>query len=208
MKIVSAEFIKSATKPSEYPKGNFPEVAIAGKSNVGKSSLINTLVNRKNLAKTSSTPGRTQMINFFQVNGQISLVDLPGYGYARVPLQVRKTWKPMVESYLQTRSEIRLVILILDARRGATAEDLALLDWLEYHKIPSLIVFTKADKLSEIERARLKKNLAEIPLLAEKPLSFFSAVTGEGKDDLWKRIREFFQKFQGTQNSPFPQNPQ
>lgn len=192
MKIISAEFIKSATKPSEYPQGNFPEVAIAGKSNVGKSSLINVLVNRKNLAKTSSSPGRTQMINFFRVNGKISLVDLPGYGYAKVSLQVRKTWKPMVESYLQTRKEVRLVILILDARRGASPDDLALLDWLNYHQIPSLIVLTKADKLSQIERARQKKDLAEIPLLSKKPISFFSALTGEGKEELWKRIQEAF----------------
>jgi GTP-binding protein len=190
MKIISAEFISSATRPSEYPPGSFPEVAIAGKSNVGKSSLINTLVNRKNLAKTSSRPGRTQLINFFLVNGEISLADLPGYGYAKVPHQVRKTWKPMVESYLQTRQEIRLVILILDARRGASPDDLALLDWLDYHKIPSLIVLTKADKLSQIERARQKKALAEISLLSGKPLSFFSAVTGEGKEQLWRLIRE------------------
>ena len=190
MKIISAEFIKSATKPSEYPGGNFPEVAIAGKSNVGKSSLINTLVNRKNLAKTSSSPGRTQLINFFLVNGKFSLVDLPGYGYARVSLQVRKTWKPMVESYLQTRKEIRLVILILDARRGSSADDLALLDWLDYHKIPSLIALTKADKLSQIERARQKKVLADVSLLSGKPMSFFSAVTGEGKDELWRLIQE------------------
>jgi len=192
MKIFSAEFIKSATKPSEYPQGNFPEVAIAGKSNVGKSSLINTLVNRKNLAKTSSSPGRTQMINFFRVNDKISLVDLPGYGYAKVPLQVRKTWKPMVESYLQTRKEVRLLILILDARRGASPDDLTLLDWLNYHQIPSLIVLTKADKLSQIERARQKKDLGEIPLLSKKPISFFSALTGEGKEELWKRIQEAF----------------
>ena len=190
MKIISAEFIKSATKPSEYPRGNFPEVAIAGKSNVGKSSLINALVNRKNLAKTSSSPGRTQLINFFLVNGKISLVDLPGYGYARVPLQVRKTWKPMVESYLQTRKEIRLVILILDARRGASPDDLALLDWLDYHEILSLIVLTKADKLSQIERARQKKALADVSLFSGKPLSFFSAVTGEGKEELWRLIQE------------------
>jgi GTP-binding protein len=190
MKIISAEFIKSATKPSEYPRGNFPEVAIAGKSNVGKSSLINALVNRKNLAKTSSSPGRTQLINFFLVNGKISLVDLPGYGYAKVPLQVRKTWKPMVESYLQTRKEIRLVILILDARRGASPDDLALLDWLDYHEILSLIVLTKADKLSQIERARQKKALADVSLLSGKPLSFFSAVTGEGKEELWRLIQE------------------
>lgn len=190
MKIISAEFIKSATKPSEYPRGNFPEVAIAGKSNVGKSSLINALVNRKNLAQTSSSPGRTQLINFFLVNGKISLVDLPGYGYARVPLQVRKTWKPMVESYLQTRKEIRLVILILDARRGASPDDLALLDWLDYHEILSLIVLTKADKLSQIERARQKKALADVSLLSGKTLSFFSAVTGEGKEELWRLIQE------------------
>jgi GTP-binding protein len=190
MKIISAEFIKSATKPSEYPRGSFPEVAIAGRSNVGKSSLINALVNRKNLAKTSSSPGRTQLINFFLVNGKISLVDLPGYGYARVPLRVRKTWKPMVESYLQTRKEIRLVILILDARRGASPDDLALLDWLDYHEILSLIVLTKADKLSQIERARQKKALADVSLLSGKPLSFFSAVTGEGKEELWRLIQE------------------
>jgi len=188
MKIISAEFIKSATKPSEYPPGNFPEVAIAGKSNVGKSSLINALVNRKNLAKTSSSPGRAQVINFFRVNGALSLVDLPGYGYAKVSLEVRKTWKPMVESYLQTRQEIRLVILIVDARRGASPDDLALLDWLDYHKIPSLIVLTKADKLSQIERAGQKKILGQLPLLAGKTLSFFSAVTGEGKEELWKQI--------------------
>ena len=192
MKIISAEFVKSATKPSEYPQGNFPEVAFAGKSNVGKSSLINALVNRKNLAKTSSSPGRTQIINFFLVNGKISLVDLPGYGYSKVSLQVRKNWKPMVESYLQTRKEIRLVVLILDARRGVSPDDLALLDWLDYHKIPSLVVLTKADKLSQIERARQKRALAENSLLAEKSQAFFSAVTGEGREEVWKMIQEAF----------------
>ena len=192
MKIISAEFVKSATKPSEYPQGNFPEVAFAGKSNVGKSSVINALVNRKNLAKTSSSPGRTQIINFFLVNGKISFVDLPGYGYAKVSLQVRKTWKPMVESYLQTRKEIRLVILILDARRGISPDDLALMDWLDYHKIPSLVVLTKADKLSQIERARQKRAMAENSLLAEKSQAFFSAVTGEGREEVWKMIQEAF----------------
>lgn len=189
-RVVSAEFVKSAARPSEYPGGNFPEVAVAGKSNVGKSSLINRLVNRKGLAKTSSSPGRTQVINFFRVNEKISLVDLPGYGYAKVPLEMRKSWKAMVESYLQTRKEIRVVILILDPRRGASAEDLDLLDWLDYHRIPALIVLTKADKLNQLERARARKTTAEIPLLSGRTMLFFSAHTGEGKEDLWKKIQE------------------
>ncbi len=190
MKILSAEFVKGATKPSEYPLGNFPEVAFAGKSNVGKSSLINTLVSRKSLAKTSARPGKTQMINFFRVNDKISFVDLPGYGYAKVSLQVQKRWKPMVESYLQTRPTIRLVVVILDARRGASAEDLSLLDWLEHHRLPFLMVLTKADKLSQIDRASQKRNLTENPLLAERKYLFFSAATGEGKEELWKKIQE------------------
>ncbi len=192
MKITSAEFVKSATKPSEYPPGNLPEIAIAGKSNVGKSSLINTLVNRKNLAKTSSQPGRTQTINFFRVNEKISVVDLPGYGYAKVPIRVREAWKPMVESYLNARERIRLVILILDARRGASEQDLDLLDWLGYHDIPSLIVLTKADKLSAAERSRQKKSLADMHILKGKPFCFFSALTGEGKEELWKEIQRAF----------------
>ena len=188
MKVLSAEFIKSATKPSEYPEGTLPEIAIAGKSNVGKSSLINTLVNRKNLAKISSQPGRTQTLNFFRVNEEISLVDLPGYGFAKAPLEVRKAWKPMVETYLQTREAIRLVILILDSRRGLGPEDSALLDWLDYHGIPTLIVLTKADKLSQFERARQKKTLSANPLLSRKPILFFSALTGEGKSELGEQI--------------------
>jgi GTP-binding protein len=190
MKVHSAEFVKSATKPSEYPPGNLPEVAIAGKSNVGKSSLINTLVNRKNLARTSSQPGRTQTINFFLVNEKLSLVDLPGYGFAKAPLEVRKAWKPMVETYLQTRKAIRLVILILDARRGLSPDDSTLLDWLDYHDLPALIILTKADKLSQFERARQKKGLAAIPLLEGRPLLFFSALTGEGKEQMWSLIQK------------------
>jgi len=190
MKVLSAEFVKSATKPSEYPPGNLPEVAIAGKSNVGKSSLINTLVSRKNLAKTSSQPGRTQTLNFFRVNEKLSLVDLPGYGFAKAPLEARRAWKPMVETYLQTREAIRLVILILDSRRGLSPDDSTLLDWLEYHEIPALIVLTKADKLSQFERARQKKGLAAVPLLEGRPLLFFSALTGEGKDEVWSLIQK------------------
>ena len=201
MKVLSAEFVKSATKPSEYPPGNLPEVAIAGKSNVGKSSLINTLVSRKNLAKTSSQPGRTQTLNFFRVNGDLSLVDLPGYGFAKAPLEVRRAWKPMVETYFQTREAVRLVILILDSRRGMSPEDSTLLDWLDYHEIPALIVLTKADKLSQFERARQRKGLAATPLLEGRSLLFFSALTGEGKDDLWGLIQKAVSVDRGRDNS-------
>ena len=194
MKVLSTEFVKSATQPSEYPPGNLPEIAIAGKSNVGKSSLINTLVNRKNLARTSSSPGRTQLINFFRVNGNLSLVDLPGYGFAKAPLAVRQAWKPMVETYLRTREAIRLVILILDSRRGLSSDDSTLLDWLDDQGIPTLIALTKADKLSQLERARQEKLLAGIRLLEGRPLLFFSAHTGEGKDDLWGLIQKAVSK--------------
>jgi GTP-binding protein len=190
MRIRTAEFIKSATRPSEYPRGNFPEVAFAGKSNVGKSSLINALLNRKNLAKTSSSPGRTQSINFFRVNGKISFVDLPGYGYARVPLALRRAWKPMVESYLQIRKELRLVVVILDARREVSPEDMDLMDWLDHHRIPFLLVLTKADKLSSLDRARKRRSLQENPPFAGTEVLFFSALTGEGKAELWKKIEE------------------
>jgi len=197
LKVLSAEFVKSATKPSDYPPGTLPEIAIAGKSNVGKSSLINALLNRKGLAKTSASPGRTQVINFFRVNDRLSLVDLPGYGFARVPLEVRRAWKPMVETYLQTREAIRLVILILDSRRGLSPEDAALLDWLDYHRVPAAVILTKADKLSQLERARQKKGLAGIPLLEGRPLIFFSAVTGEGKDELWGWIQKAVGEWRG-----------
>ncbi len=142
MIIKSTEFIKSAAKPAHYPPADFPEIAFAGRSNVGKSSLINVLVNRKSLVRTSSTPGRTQLINFFDVNGQFTLVDLPGYGYAKVPLAVKKEWGPMMERYLSSRPSLRGVVLIFDIRRTPVAEDRQMLDWLRAYDIPPLLVMT------------------------------------------------------------------
>ena len=132
MIIKSAEFVTSATKPSQYPKRALPEIAFAGRSNVGKSSLINTLVNRKHLVKTSSTPGRTQLINFFDINGRMGIVDLPGYGYAKVPVSVRKKWGPMIETYLSERETLRGVVVIMDIRRIPRQEELNLLAWLNH----------------------------------------------------------------------------
>src|ERR1700693_2370535 len=122
MHVKSALFITSATKPQQYPEGDLPEIAFAGRSNVGKSSLINVLVNRKNMVRTSSTPGRTQLINFFDVNGRFPLVDVPGYGFAKLPLAVKKEWGPMMETYFASRSNLRGVVLIFDIRRTPVEE--------------------------------------------------------------------------------------
>ncbi|MEQ8152100.1 MAG: ribosome biogenesis GTP-binding protein YihA/YsxC, partial [Smithellaceae bacterium] len=131
MKITSAEFVKSAVWPTQYPPATMPEIAFVGRSNVGKSSLINTLVGRKNLAKTSNTPGRTQLINFFVVNEAVSFVDLPGYGFAKVSRALKRDWGEMIEAYLKNRPNLVMVILILDIRRDPSDDDLSLRDWLE-----------------------------------------------------------------------------
>jgi len=185
MKITSAEFIKSAVWPPQYPQATMPEIAFVGRSNVGKSSLINTLVGRKNLAKTSNTPGRTQLINFFAINEKISFVDLPGYGFAKVPQSVKKDWGNMMETYLRERQSLCLVVLILDIRRDPNEDDLSLRDWLEQYRIPCLYVLTKTDKLSNnqmIARRRAIEKILEVP--AEKKPILFSAVTQKGKNDI------------------------
>jgi GTP-binding protein len=188
MIIKSTEFIKGAVYPDQYPPGSLPEIAFVGRSNVGKSSLINVLVQRKNLVRTSSTPGRTQCINFFEVNGQLMLVDLPGYGFARVPLDVKKQWAPMIEKYLTIRDNLRGVVLILDIRRDPCAEDVRLLNWLREFSIPPILVITKCDKVSKNEKARQTALIARSLGVPKDELSFFSALSREGKDGIWSRI--------------------
>jgi GTP-binding protein len=186
--VKTVEFIKSATKPANYPEGNLPEIAFAGRSNVGKSSLINVLVNRKSLVRTSSTPGRTQLINFFDVNGEFTLVDLPGYGFARVPLAVKKQWGPMMETYLSKRATLRGVVLILDIRRIPVAEDIQMLHWLNAYSVKPIIVVTKCDKLSKNERAKQVAIISQTIGVDKGNLNFFSALSKEGKDEIWARI--------------------
>jgi len=191
MKITSVDFIKSAREPSQYPKSSLPEVAFAGRSNVGKSSLINTLVNRKRFARTSTTPGRTRLINFFMINNRVCFVDLPGYGYARVPLSVKRDWGPMVEKYLKERENLCLVILILDVRRDPSGGDLSLLEWLHFYRIGFLVILTKIDKLSRNQikiRQQCIKKILELPL--DSNIILFSARTGEGKGAIWKEIEK------------------
>lgn len=189
MKIISAEFITSAVSAKQYPPGTHPEFAFVGRSNVGKSSLINSLVNRKNLVKTSSTPGKTQMINFFKVNDKIIFADLPGYGYAKVPVNLKKKWQRMVENYLLNRATLATVIFILDIRRGFTKLDLDLKEWLEGNEIRYILTATKTDKLSQRQRTiQMKKITATLVSKSSPSVLPYSSKTGNGRKELWKLI--------------------
>lgn len=194
MIISSAEFVTSAVKPSQYPPGVLPEIAFAGRSNVGKSSLINTLVNRKRLVKTSTTPGRTQLINFFEVNGRLAFVDLPGYGYAKVPLAIKKSWGPMMETYLSERETLAGVVLILDIRRIPRQEEFDFLAWLTRHGIARILVLTKVDKLSANQQRNQQRAVAAALGVAAEGLILFSARTRKGRDHVWAAVEEIVRR--------------
>ena len=188
MKVLSAQFMKAAERQKDYPTGGLPEVAFAGRSNVGKSSMINTLLGRRNLVRTSKTPGLTRMLNFYLINDRFIFVDLPGYGYARVPLQVKKKWGPMVETYLNTRKELTGVVVIMDARRPPTESDMVLMDYLRSLDRRVIVAATKSDKLSRKLMASnldaIKENLGE-----DVPIVLFSSLDGHGKKELWNEIK-------------------
>ena len=185
MIIRSAKFVCSAVTPGQYPPDDLPEVAFAGRSNVGKSSLINKILNRKKLVRTSKTPGRTQLLNFFEINELWRFVDLPGYGYAKVPVEIKKRWRPMVESYLTTRVNLRGMVWLLDIRREVSKEDLQLWDWLQAKQVEVIIVVTKADKLSKNKRNKQAASIARSLGREAQELIQFSATSGEGKDEIW-----------------------
>lgn len=193
MHIHQTTFIKSAVKPADYPPIDLPEIAFAGRSNVGKSSLINVIVERKALVRTSSTPGRTQLINFFQVTGSpfsLNLVDLPGYGYAKVPLDVKRQWGPMMERYLSGRESLKGVVLILDIRRIPSDEDLQMLAWLRSYQRRPIIVLTKCDKISKNERAKQTAAIAAKLEMDKSLLIHFSALSKDGRDAVWQAIQD------------------
>jgi len=185
---MEAEHIVSAAGPDQFPAESLPEIAFLGRSNVGKSSLLNYLVGKKGLAYTSSNPGCTQLINFYRVETICNFVDLPGYGYARVPLDVKARWKRLIESYLSDRKTLELAVILLDARRGWMEKDLELKDWLEFQKIRYAVVATKVDKLNQKEEYR---GLAAIRQeMGGGELLPFSAVTGRGVREIWQAIRK------------------
>lgn len=183
-------FLKSAFKESQYPPADRPEVAFAGRSNVGKSTLINVLLNRRNLARTGSTPGRTRALNFFAVGEGFYFVDLPGYGYARVSKEERRSWGAMVETYLKRRPNLKTVVVILDIRRDPGEGDLDLLRWLHRYGKEPLLVLTKADKLSRQQSlARANHIRAGVEGVAGTGPILFSSKTREGREEIWKRLR-------------------
>lgn len=189
--------------PAHYPQQRCPEVAFAGRSNVGKSSLINTLLHRKGLAKTSSTPGKTQAINFFLINQRFMLVDLPGYGYAKVPRAMQAGWQGMVESYLQQREMLRAIVHIVDFRHAPTEQDQQLREWLRLQGITIVTVATKTDKIKRSKRAlhiqAIRHGLAMAP---EETLILFSAQNREGRHTLWHCLEELLTPVRRRPSSP------
>jgi len=203
MKIVSVEFIRSCDGPEQFPDDRLPEVAFVGRSNVGKSSLINSLLNRKGLAKVSSTPGKTRTINFFRVTTtdpsarRFYIVDLPGYGYAKVAKSVRSHWRPMIERYLVNREQLRGVLLLVDAR-GTEHHDGTTIQWLQQVGQQPVVVATRLDKLTRgARRSSLGAIQESLNLPSAAALVPYSSVTHEGRDELWRAIRGLLLKDQG-----------
>jgi GTP-binding protein len=186
---LKAEFVVSAGSPASFPADGLPEIAFLGRSNVGKSSLLNALTGQKGLAFTSSTPGRTQTINFYRVEGSFYFVDLPGYGYARAPVAYLAEWKKLIDKYLTERETLSFSCLILDARRGWMDKDLDLKRWLEHYGRPYLVIATKIDKLNQSD---LGQGLRAIRKEGVEPLPF-SALTGRGVREIWQAITKTLQ---------------
>ncbi len=191
MKIANAELEVIATRRSQYPDVNQPEFLLVGRSNVGKSSFINTILERKNIAYTSSKPGKTQTLNFYHVNQEFYLIDVPGYGYAEVSKTIREKFGKMIEEYLKTRKQLKRVFMIIDFRHKPSEDDLLMYNFLKYFNIKVTIVATKADKVGSSKREKHKKQIMdELDLVVGDDLVIFSSVTKEGKEEILKKIED------------------
>lgn len=189
MKLTTAEFLLGAASLEQLPRAGLPEIALAGRSNVGKSSLLNRLTGQKGLARISKTPGKTRELNLYRVNGCLLLVDLPGYGFAKVPDAVKRQWGKLVETYLNTREELHGIVHLVDARHTPSPDDVQMQEWIAHYRVPSLIAVTKADKIPKDRRAQALATIREtLRPDAETPVVFFSAVTGEGAREVWDWI--------------------
>lgn len=192
MKVTNAEIVISAVSQKQYPADQLPDIALAGRSNVGKSSFINKLIQRKNLVRTSSKPGKTQTINFYKINEAFYFVDVPGYGYAKVSKKERKKWGGMMEEYFHTRDELQAVVQITDIRHEPTRDDVQMYEFLKYFELPVIVVATKADKISKGKRAKhLKQTMQILQVESSDAVIPFSAETGEGKDEAWAALKKF-----------------
>ncbi|MFP7333655.1 ribosome biogenesis GTP-binding protein YihA/YsxC [Shouchella clausii] len=189
MKVTKAELAHVAVKAEQYPKNQLPELALAGRSNVGKSSFINKMLNRKGLARTSGQPGKTQTLNFYEINERLYFVDVPGYGYAKVSKTERAAWGKMIETYLSEREELKAVLQLVDIRHRPSEDDQLMYNWMKHYGIPVILVATKADK---IPKGKWQKQLTAIAKTLDKeasdPLLFFSSATGLGKVEAWRTI--------------------
>ena len=185
----------------QFPAESLPEIAFAGKSNVGKSSLINMLLNRKALARTSSVPGKTQTVNWYKIDGQLFFVDLPGYGYAKAGKAEQARWSKAIEQYLHGRKTLRGVVMLVDIRREASENDRMMMDWLAYYGIPAVVVATKADKLTRNQVASALKTIAEGLGVEKSSISAASTMTKAGAEDIWKRILELTGKGESEDGS-------
>ena len=189
MVIKKAEIITSAVNPDQYPNTGWPEVALAGRSNVGKSSLINSLVNRKALARTGNTPGMTRIINFYNINDSLTLVDLPGYGYAKVSRGERESWGQLAETYLNSRENLKMILLLVDIRHEPTPDDVIMLNYIRASGRDYAIIATKADKIGRSEyRKHMDRIKAVLGLDNEHEIIAFSSVKRIGIDEIWSKI--------------------
>jgi GTP-binding protein len=189
LNINNARYELTAVKPDQYPQNNIPEIIFVGRSNVGKSTVINTLLNRKNLARVGSTPGKTREINFYNIDDKAYFVDLPGYGYANVSKSKKSVWGSMIETYLHSRKYLELIMMLVDIRHTPTDNDIIMYEWIQSHNMPNLIIATKADKIS---RGRINSRINDIRITlkctAGIPVIAFSSITKQGRDEIWEQI--------------------